>query len=153
MCNGDVIVAISKCNDHLYFYSYHSNNYYNYYYLRVSQDFGAVEYYEFKKYVMIISSLILAALHSCRQLLQYLWCMHSSLATIPIATCTSAGVLRHTFYLSCRPDVISSKHNEFHVTLPYVKMAYSDLHSNLRKTYSTRQIFSHTVAINRDNAV
>ena len=36
-------------------------------------------------------------------------CVHSSLtkiATTPIETCTSAGVLHHTFYTSSRPDVI-----------------------------------------------
>ena len=56
-----------------------------------------------------------------------LWCMHSALtkiATIPIETCTSAGVLRHTFYPSRRPDVISLRRNKFHASLSYVKMTY-----------------------------
>ena len=41
--------------------------------------------------------------------LQRLQCMHNSMtniATVPIETCTSVGVLRHTFYPSRRPNVI-----------------------------------------------
>ena len=30
----------------------------------------------------------------------------TKIATIPIETCTSAGVLHHTFYPTCRQDVI-----------------------------------------------